>query len=338
VLTPSPGTPYHLLASTPSRWWRSLRIAVAGVIFAVFAGILVFCAAVVIGFGTGRPDGRYGLPTFGDLGDTAWQLLVAAALIPALTLAARAWQGRPAGTLSSVCGRLRWAWLRTCLLVAVVAELLYLGVEAMLEFTTTKATAADLGFAGWVGWSGFAVAVPVLLALVPLQSAAEEYLFRGWLLQALGGFGRVPWIAITGSAVLFALVHGLGTVWGFVDLVAFALITGWLAVRTGGLEAGIALHIATNLVEMIWQAAIGTLSSTETAADNSWRMTSVDVTMVVLYAVVVVRLARRRSIAAVVPDVGYRRGGTGIRSRSEATTMSPENSSAASAANRSGSV
>jgi membrane protease YdiL (CAAX protease family) len=303
---------------------------------------------------THRPGGRYGLPSFGDLGDTALELLVAAALIPALVLAARAWQRRPAGTLASVCGRLRWGWLLACLLVAVAAELLYLGVETVLEVATTTATAADLGFAGWVGWRGFAVAVPVLLALVPMEAAAEEYLFRGWLLQALGGFGRRPWLAMTVSALLFAVVHGLGTAWGFIDLVGFAVIAGWLTVRTGGLEAAIAVHVATNLVETIVQAATGTLASTETAADNSWRMTMVDLATVALYAVVISCLVRRRRIAAVVPEpadyqpvdyqpvdyqpAGYRRGGTGIRSRSEATTTSPENSSAASAANRSGSV
>jgi membrane protease YdiL (CAAX protease family) len=275
---------------------------VAGVLVAIFAGSMVGCAALGVAIAAGRPGDRDGLPSFGDLGDTAWQLLVLAAFIPPLMLAARTWQRRPAGTLSSVCGRLRWAWLGICILVAVVADLLYVGVELVLEFTTTTATPAALGFAGWVGWRGFAIAVPVLLALVPLQAAAEEYLFRGWLLQALSGLGRAPWAAMTISAVLFALAHGLGTVWGFVDLVAFALIAGWLAVRTGGLEAGIAMHIATNLVEMIWQAAIGTLSSTATAADNSWRMTAVDVIMVVLYAVVIVRLARRRGIAAVVPQ------------------------------------
>jgi membrane protease YdiL (CAAX protease family) len=271
------------------------------VLVALFAASVVICAVFGVAGAVDRPDGRTGLPSFGDLGDTVWQLLVLAAFIPPLMLAARAWQGRPAGTLSSVCGRLRWAWLGICLLVAVVAELLYLGVDLMLELVTTQATAVDLGFAGWVGWPGFALAVAVLLALVPMQAAAEEYLFRGWLLQSLSGLARSPWIAMAVSAVLFALAHGLGTVWGFVDLVAFALITGWLTVRTGGLEAGIAMHLATNLIEMIWQAAIGALASPETAADNSWRMTVVDVTVVVLYAWVVARLARGCGIAAVVP-------------------------------------
>jgi membrane protease YdiL (CAAX protease family) len=191
-----------------------------------------------------------------------------------------------------------------------------------------------------VGWGAVAVAAPVLLALVPLQAAAEEFLFRGWLLQALGGLGRSPLVAMVLSAVLFTLVHGLGTVWGFLDLVGFAVIAGWLTVRTGGLEAAIALHLATNLLEMGWQAATGDLASLATAADNSWRMTAVDLAMVALYAVVVSRSTDRRRIARVVPEpapTGQRRGGTGIRSRSEATTMSPENSSAASAANRSGS-
>jgi membrane protease YdiL (CAAX protease family) len=153
-----------------------------------------------------------------------------------------------------------------------------------------------------VGWGAVAVAAPVLLALVPLQAAAEEFLFRGWLLQALGGPGRSPVIAIAVPAGLFALVHGLGTVWGFVDLVGFAVIAGWLTVRTGGLEAAIALHLTTNLLEMSWQAATGELATTATAADNSWRMTMADLTMVALYAVVISRLARRRRIAVVVPE------------------------------------
>ncbi|NJC63414.1 CPBP family intramembrane metalloprotease [Planosporangium flavigriseum] len=331
---PVPGTPYHLLAVDSSRpWWRSLAITVAGGFLAVVAGLVVVCAVVVTGIATGRPAGRFQLPTFGDLGDSAWQLLVVGAVIPALAVAARAGQRRPAGTLASVCGRLRLPWLAVCLLVAIAAQLCYVGAETMMERDATEL--------GRVGWPGFLVAVPVLLALVPLQVAGEEYLFRGWLLQGLSGLGRGPWIALVGSALLFAGVHGLGTVWGFLDLVAFALITGWLAVRTGGLEAAIAIHLATNLVAMIWQAATGNLASTETAADGSWRMTLVDVATVALYAAVISRLADRRGVAAVVPEPaarGYRRGGTGIRARSDATMTSPANSSAASSANRSGSV
>jgi membrane protease YdiL (CAAX protease family) len=275
---------------------------VGGTFFAVSAGFLVLCLAVTVAVASGRPSGPHGLPSFGGLGDTAVALLVAAALIPALTLAARAWQGRPAGTLASVCGRLRWSWLAACLPVAAATQLVYLGAEPTLELTTTDAVAADVGLAGWVGWGAVAVAAPVLLALVPLQAAAEEFLFRGWLLQALGGPGRSPVIAIAVPAGLFALVHGLGTVWGFVDLVGFAVIAGWLTVRTGGLEAAIALHLTTNLLEMSWQAATGELATTATAADNSWLMTVADLTMVALYAVVISRLARRRRIAVVVPE------------------------------------
>jgi membrane protease YdiL (CAAX protease family) len=290
---------------------------VAGVLFAIVTALTVVCAVVGVGVVAGRPGGRYGLPSFGALGDTAWQSLVLAAFVPPLMIAARVWQRRPAGTLSSVCGRLRLRWLAACLAVAVAAEIGYTWFEGPLEPGASA--------------SGFAVAVPVLLVVVPLEAAAQEYLFRGWLLQSISG----RWAAMAVSATLFALVHGLGTVWGFLDLVAFGLVTGWLTVRTGGLEAGIALHVATNLVDAVWQAATGTLASTETAADSTWGMTAVDVTVVVLYAIVVAWLARSCGIATVVP--GYRRGGTGIRSRSEATTMSPANSSAASTPNRDGS-
>ena len=53
---------------------------------------------------------------------------------------------------------------------------------------------------------------------------------------------RTPWPGVLVSAVLFALAHGLGSAWGFADLVFFASVASWLSLRTGGLEAGIAMH------------------------------------------------------------------------------------------------
>lgn len=74
--------------------------------------------------------------------------------------------------------------------------------------------------------------VVLLLAILPLIAAAEELLFRGVLVGALGvGFGLSPWALAVGSSILFGLAHsaqgGVGVVvtaaLGFVLAVAFVL-------------------------------------------------------------------------------------------------------------------
>jgi uncharacterized protein len=293
---PAPQTPYHRLARTAThRWWRAplgtAFILAAGVVLMLFVYAAFTTAAVILG----RPDGPDGMPAPGELGELALSFLAIAVLLPAVLAAARWVQRRPAGSLSSVTGRLRWGWLLTCVPVAVVAIVLVLGVAMILP-----APAEETG--GSAGWGPFVAATAVLLLVVPVQAAAEEYLMRGWVLQAFGTVLRGPWIPIAVQAVIFAALHGWGTPWGFADLVVFGAVAGWLTVRTGGLEAAIALHVVNNLLGSVLLAAYGDLAQTETAADLPWPMVALDVPILVAYAVVVAWLARRRGLATVTPQ------------------------------------
>ncbi|WP_046703887.1 CPBP family intramembrane glutamic endopeptidase, partial [Streptomyces europaeiscabiei] len=149
----------------------------------------------------------------------------------------------------------------------------------------------------WAGLSPFLLGLAAVCLLVPFQAAAEEYVFRGWLSQAVGAWCRSPWIVVTPQAVLFAAAHGWGTPWGFADLVVFGLITGLLTIRTGGLEAAIALHVLNNLLPMGMLSAItGGLETDETAADMNWMLLAVDVPLVSLYAAAVLWLSHRRGL------------------------------------------
>ena len=125
---------------------------------------------------------------------------------------------------------------------------------------------------------------------------------RGWLLQGVGAWLRTPWLPIAVQAVVFAALHGWGTPWGFADLVVFGLIAGWLTVRTGGLEAAIALHIMNNLVASVLAAAYGELTLDETAADMPWQLAVADLPVLLAYAGVIVWLARRRGVAVRTPE------------------------------------
>lgn len=148
-----------------------------------------------------------------------------------------------------------------------------------------------------LGW--FLVAI-VLTS--PLQAAAEEYFFRGYLLQALGS--AVPngrWFGVVGSAAIFALLHGSQDLPLFVHRFAFGLIAGVLAVRTGGLEAGIAAHVVNNLVAFGYAALSGTMVATKAISTVSWGETAWNLIAFGLFALAAGWLGRRMNLATTTP-------------------------------------
>jgi membrane protease YdiL (CAAX protease family) len=284
-------TSYHHLAR-PAAWWST----VLGTFFVVAAGMIVssavFLPVTLAASAAGRPEVD-GVASLGPLADLAMNFLMVAMFLPPVLFAARWIQGRPAGTLASVTGRLRLRLLLTCLGPAAVAVAV-VGVALQLP-GVDPAPGPDAAFAGW---RPFLIAMLVLLAVVPAQAAAEEFVCRGWLLQGVGAWFRGPWIAIAVQALVFAALHGWGTPWGFADLLVFGVAMGWLTVRTGGLEAAIALHVANNLMSAGFAAAVGMLTIDETAADLPWAMAVIDMAMIGAYTAVVWWLTRRRERAA----------------------------------------
>jgi membrane protease YdiL (CAAX protease family) len=194
--------------------------------------------------------------------------------------------------LASVMPKLRWKFLFACLGLAVVALLAQVLVSQFLpggaqdvqagqklnHFTTTSA----------------ALALVVVLT-TPLQAAGEEYVFRGYLLQAMGSlFGK--WVAILTTATVFALAHGAQNVPLFFDRFAFGLIAGWLVTRTGGLEAGIAMHVLNNFLAFGFAIAFGSISDSVNVSAVSWWNIVLTVTQSGVYAVLVLWLARKMQL------------------------------------------
>jgi membrane protease YdiL (CAAX protease family) len=193
--------------------------------------------------------------------------------------------------LASVVPRLRWRFLAVCLGLAVVAllaqvlvgQLLPRGVEddvsgSLNHFTVSTAASAA-----------------VILLTTPLQAAGEEYLFRGYLLQAVGSLVRAEWfkwVAIVVTAVIFALAHGSQNVPLFFDRLAFGLIAAWLVTHTGGIEAGIALHVLNNFLAFGLALAYGDLTATLNVSESSWWQIPVTVAQSVVYTGLVVLVAR----------------------------------------------
>ncbi|MFD5334530.1 CPBP family intramembrane glutamic endopeptidase [Streptomyces hawaiiensis] len=290
---PSPhptGQPYHRMDRTTGRhrWWR----AWVGTLLLAVAYFVILLVLLGVTYGLGTAIGAPELPDagvdLGPLGNTAMDLVSIAIALP-LVLLATLWPARrPAGTVSSVTGRLRIGWLGWCLLAGLPPLLLLTATAFLLPGEPGESDT-------WVGLRSFLAALAVLAVLVPLQAAAEEYVFRGWLTQAVGAFVRSPWLAVVPQAVLFAAAHGWGTRWGFLGLLVNGLVAGLLTIRTGGLEAAIALHVLNNLLAFGASAAVvGGLSSDETAADAPWSLALAAMVTDLLYAAIVLWLARRR--------------------------------------------
>jgi membrane protease YdiL (CAAX protease family) len=281
---------YHRLARTAAnRWWRTvlgtLFIVVAGSALAIgLYGIATAAAAIA-----GRPNDADGFPSLGAHAELALTFLSIAAFLPVIPLAARWIQRRPPGTLSSVEGHLRWPWLVICLGLCTVPVTVLLVVSTLLP-------GDDGPGPHLVGFGSFLVSAGLLAHVVPLQAVAEEYFTRGWLLQAVGAYCRRPWLPIAVQAVVFAALHGWGTPWGFADLVVFGSVAGWLTVRTGGLEAAIALHVVNNLLDGLVSAAYGDLSVDRTAADLPWQLALVDTGLLIAYAWLVLKVFDRRQV------------------------------------------
>ncbi|MEU9270768.1 type II CAAX endopeptidase family protein [Streptomyces sp. NPDC048251] len=289
--------PYHRMArvSARHRWWRPvLGTGFVAVACVLVAGLL-YALVSVLGAARGYPEAADGTVEFGPVSGTALDLLAIASAIPVVLLAVR-WAGRrPAGTVSSVTGGLRWPWLGRCVLVAL--PVLAMTTGAMLLLPTDDAAPTR-----WAGWEVFGPALAMLVVLVPLQAAAEEYVFRGWLTQAVGAFLRSPWWALVPQAVLFAAAHGWGTPWGFADLALYGVVAGWLTVRTGGLEAAIGLHAVNNLLAFgVSAAVVDGLKSDDTAADAPWQLVALDLVGIALYTAAVLWLARRHPPTRTVP-------------------------------------
>ena len=98
-------------------------------------------------------------------------------------------------------------------------------------------------------------------------------------------------------AFLFALAHGLGqSIPVFFDRFAFGLVAGALVVLTGGLEAGIAMHVLNNWLAFGLALAFGDMASTLNPTGGSWWSIPVTLTQSLVYLGLAVLVCRRMGL------------------------------------------
>jgi membrane protease YdiL (CAAX protease family) len=193
--------------------------------------------------------------------------------------------------LMSVRPGIRWGFFWACFGIAPVAMLAQVVVGALLPQDPN-----DLGGSVNDLTSRIVSLGIVVLLTTPLQAIGEEYAFRGYLMQAFGALTRRPWIAVVLSATVFALAHGLQNPPLFLDRFAFGLMAGYVVLRTGGLEAGIALHIWNNLVAFGFALLLGNIDDILNVTEVSWWNIPLTITQNGVYLVLVLLVARRMGV------------------------------------------
>ena len=288
-------TSFHHLLRTPRwRWWRPLAGLTLLALLWLLANVLL---VGVVTLGT-RATG-HDLELFTGSGEDTGPLelltanLTLALLIPAAALAVLVVHRERPGWLSSVTGHLRWPLLWRFTLLATGTTLVGYACFALVpELAETPAESLR---------SPDATMLVALLAVTwlstPVQAAAEEYAFRGYLAQAVAGW--IPgatvawWVAGAVSSTVFALAHGTQDPGLFASRFFFGVVATWTVARTGGLEAAIALHAVNNVVVLSIAVSTGALSEALTTSDLPWRYAAVDMAATAAFGALVVVWARR---------------------------------------------
>jgi uncharacterized protein len=292
-----PGTPPHdepaefLLAmrSRTWRWWRPLLGLLLFVVVYLVATVVVFLAGFVAGV---FPDPTQIDPT--DLTDPGLLLLTNLSLavaIPCVWLSWVAAHGMRIGWSSSVLARLRWRLLAPYTLFASGTLGVGIGLVVLtgLLVGDGEATGPIPGF-WWL--------LLVVFLTTPVQSAAEEYVFRGYLSQAIAGWIRAPVVGavVAGvlTALLFSAAHGQFEPAVFLDRFAFGLAASAVVWLTGGLEAAIVLHAVNNVVVFVLAGALGEGVPTGEVPDGAGLLVVlIDLLAMAAYVGLVARTRRR---------------------------------------------
>ena len=309
-------TPYHLMLRTwDYAWWRPVvGVLVALVAFFVGASLIFLVVAALVALvqsGSYAHDVDATISAAGGRGSVAAPTLLAlnlslAAMIP-ITWAIVRWVHRLRPRwLGSVVPRLRWRFLLVCLLPAVVALLAQVVVSSLLPSGTGEQLSGSLNHFT----TGTALSALVVMLTTPLQAAGEEYLFRGYLTQAFGSVVRArraaQALAVLGPALIFALFHGFSQEPPiFFDRFAFGVVAGILVIRTGGLEAGIAMHVLNNFLAFGLALAFGDLTTALNATGgSSWWMILTTLTQSLVYLGLALWAARAFGLITTGPPVG----------------------------------
>lgn len=220
------------------KWSNPIIVTVLFLVFYyMFMNVIVLFSAVCSGNLTemikNLKSGYDAFDTFSAFGALATLGSIAAA-IPALMLAAAIIKDRPFSSYTSSRGG--WNW--KIFFIMLVPALIIIGIPGVI--LTLRENGDHVVRFTVVGFI-------ILTILGPLQCVAEEYIFRGLIMQTVGSWFRLPIIGIIVQVIVFAVLHPYN-IWGVLSVSVTGLCFGIIAYLTKGLETSSAVHIVNNMI------------------------------------------------------------------------------------------
>ena len=220
------------------KWHKPLvTIILSAVIFFILTFVLGAIFQLAFGdISAGLSDSYESLNTLGPASLFSYLILVIT--IPAIYLASKIVKDRPFSSYASSLGGWRWKLYFKCMAVPLVIYVLF-----NIASSLTDSSTINIQQISPLMFIAFAITIP-------LQCIAEEYLFRGLIMQSFGSWFNIPILAIIIQALAFGATHSYNSI-GVVTIILGGVVYGLLAWKTNGIEASSALHTINNLTVFI---------------------------------------------------------------------------------------
>ena len=215
------------------RWYKPILVFIIGLII-----MLIFQLILMVVFGAIYGESAMDIITGGgyevlntNFGEIFTDLSVIV-MIPALYIATKIVRDRPFSSYASSRGGWNFKLYLKALIIPFIALMVFQGIDVVIN--------------GADGTYHFSILFLIAsLILVPLQCTAEEFVYRGLIMQTFGSWFKIPVLAIVLQAIIFSVSHGYNSL-GLVEVFVSGLIFGFLTWKTNGIEVSSAMHTANN--------------------------------------------------------------------------------------------
>ena len=235
------------------KWYKPLIVGAVFVVIWLIASAVIDLITKLI-FSTKVTSTGYDDMDFFTAAGAFDNAALAAVVVPCLILAALIVKDRPVSSYFSSMGGWRWGvFLKT-----LAAAFVILGIPTIVW----------LLIHGRTGEMAFTVGGFILLTLLaPLQGVGEELLDRGFILQTVSSWFKLPVVGVIVQTIVFAVGHPYNAV-GMTEIVISGILYALICLCTKGIESGSALHIVNNMT-LIYMAGFGfgSISSEQTVPD-----------------------------------------------------------------------
>ena len=236
------------------KWYKPILVSIIAAVAFIILGILL---ALVFGvtygehFTSSPHNGGYEVLN-SEMGQI-YSFLGVIIMIPSLYIGAKIVKDRPFSSYVSNRGGWNYKLYLKALVIPLIIMIIFDGIS--------------IAFNGANGTSHFSIGFFIIcLILVPLQCIAEEYVFRGLIMQTFGSWFKIPVLAVVLQAIIFGLIHGYNSL-GNILIVISGLLMGILAWKSDGIEVSSAMHTANNLI-FVMAVMFGLRLSTSTVGLN----------------------------------------------------------------------